>query len=181
MSQVEVYSAFDYQAKAILHKTIVQRWKDVAKRFVFSFALPFLCANRIISFMGYLCNGKTDDFDAHLMYQVLMIFSIPIFCFIALANIILFFKYMWPIYVDKYKGKTKTITFPATHYSLPEFDKYYLKTDLPDYPFFEVGYDAYCHVKDQESISIDTLPSSGALVAIKDSNGKPIDVIATST
>lgn len=178
---IELYKPFDELDKQKVKLWCVKRWKDVAKRFVFSFALPFVCADSIIGFINRIIaghSGNRDNFDGFSMFKILLVVWIPVFIIIGIGNVVLFLKYIPAICIDMFRGKKRIIQFNASHYSLTEFNKYYIQTPIPRYPFFEVTYDDYCLVKECETLILETAPKTGKVLALKNGDGtKAINII----
>ena len=175
MGEREFYSSFDEQDKSILKKLWVKRWKDVAKRFVFSFALPFSCAGTIVQSFQFFPISLSD---LSSLYKMILLLWTPVFFIIGLGNLLLFTKYLPSLLVDRTRGIKKTIQFYPSTYCLPEFDKYYIKTWLPDYPYFQISYEYYNSLNTNELLSLEVAPFTKKFLALKNVDAtKTIDVI----
>lgn len=60
---------------------------------------------------------------------------------------------------------------------IPESSKYYIKTNIAYFPFFEVDFNTYCDVENTDTLVLEILPVTKILLAIKTKNDTNITPI----
>jgi hypothetical protein len=179
MLQID-YRKLNKNDLTVVRKIVGRRWLAILKRFGITFLLPIICGVGVSLFLNiiYLRARIPDRWSPGVIIDLIYpksledietfgFFLFPAFFIISIANIWMFIITIPPIYIDLLKRRKKVIYFKPEQYMIAESSKYYIKTNVAEFPFFEVDFNTYCDVENTDSLILEMLPVTKVLLAIK--------------
>lgn len=184
----------------VLKSALRRRTKQTARTILISLALPPICLLAIVLFFDAVLHRVTKDVgapseiraDAHNLLILphswedvekfftvshLMSYLICIAC--VFVVIVQFFRKILPVLIDLHRQTKSCFTFAANKYSLESLGQYFIRTPLPDFPFFHVSIDVYQRLSESEILQLEFAPKSGLFLTLKyQTNGKEVPLIA---
>jgi hypothetical protein len=173
--------------KLSLQRAIRVRWKATFRRLRITFLLPLVIA-AVLSLIFYLMEYRYELFDigpppAYLpkpRFWLPIILVIPPLLVVTMANLVLFLKTIPSIYTDKWKGKKERILFIPEPYTIDEavqteaMQKFYIKTNVHEFPFFEVDFNSYMACTMIDYLILELTPITRILLGIRTKDNENI-------
>lgn len=185
------YTRYSPADKKKLKILAAKRWNGVWRRFAYSIILPFACGIAIYLLLNApivygIIVGKTT-FDQLVVPRSLdeLVLGLELFAFllfpayliICLANLIMFLQTIPSIYYDFFRGRKQVILFKPEPYYMAEFDRYYFKTGVPKYPFFEVDFGTFVSINPDIDLMLELTPVTQIVINVKTAENNIIQVM----
>lgn len=170
------YISLDETNIAHLDGVISQRWRKQRKTLLISFSLPLAFGVLPALFRAFSGIDLENPADALAKFlATLQFLCLPVLLLVAFANLMLISKKFRHLYADKKAGKKLCIPFHPYPYCIPELKRFYIKTNIVEYPYIPVDQQTYYWMNTDQVLFMELAPKSKVLFDIKAEEAYPVN------